>query len=94
MTVVSMLNSIKETRTVKDGLRHIVLEIPEDVYLSVYDGLSEKDAYDLLKQYLNYRQDDGVPGEVKIKHDKSARTVNICAELHYLGNKKKNAGKT
>ncbi|SHM04871.1 hypothetical protein SAMN05660826_00066 [Caldanaerovirga acetigignens] len=83
-----MLNSIKETRAVKDGLCHIILEIPEDVYLSIYDNLNDKDAYDVLKQYLNYHQDDGIPGDVRIQHNKNAHTVNIYANLHYLGNEK------
>ncbi|MCG0274790.1 MAG: hypothetical protein L5655_01325 [Thermosediminibacteraceae bacterium] len=83
-----MLNSIGETRAVKDGLHNIILEIPEDVYMSFYGTLSEENAYDILKQYLNYHQDDGIPSDVKIKHNKNTHTVNIYANLHYLGNEK------
>ncbi|MCF6095955.1 hypothetical protein L1766_02890 [Thermovorax subterraneus] len=85
-----VLNSIRETRAVKDGLHNIILEIPEDVYLSIYDNLNDKDAYDVLKQYLNYHQDDGIPSDVRIQHNKNAHTVNIYANLHYLGNEKTN----
>ncbi|TYP56729.1 hypothetical protein [Thermosediminibacter litoriperuensis] len=83
-----MLNSIRETRAVKDGLHNIILEIPEKVYRTFYETLSEENAYDILKQYLNYHQDDAVPSDVKIQHNRNAHTVNIYANLHYLGNEK------
>ncbi|ADL07647.1 hypothetical protein [Thermosediminibacter oceani] len=83
-----MLNSIRETRAVKDGLHNIILEIPEKDYLTFYETISEENAHDILKQYLNYHQDDAVPSDVRIEHNKNAHTVNIYANLHYLGNEK------
>lgn len=83
-----MLNSIRETRTVKEGLHNIMLEIAEETYGTFYGNISEDNAMDILKQYLNYHQDDGVPQDVKIKHNRNTHTVNIYANLHYLGNEK------
>ncbi|HHW01516.1 MAG TPA: hypothetical protein GXX35_01640 [Thermoanaerobacterales bacterium] len=83
-----MLNSIRETRSVKGGLHSIILEIPEETYETFYENISEDNAMDILKQYLNYRQDDGVPQDVKIQHNRNAHTINIYANLHYLGNEK------
>jgi hypothetical protein len=65
-----------------------MLEIPEEVYKTFYDNISESNALDILKQYLNYHQDDAVPKDVKIRHNSNAHTVNIYANLHYLGNDK------
>lgn len=83
-----MLNSIRETRAVKEGLHNITLEIPEKIYNTFYDKINEDNAMNILEQYLNYHQDDGVPRNVKIKHIKGTHTVNIYADLHYLNNKK------
>jgi len=83
-----MLNSIRETRAVKEGLHNIILEIPEEIYSTFYDNISESNAIDIVKQYLNYHQDDAIPKNVKIQHNRNAHTINIYANLHYLGNEK------
>jgi len=83
-----MLNSIRETRTVKEGMHNIMLEIAEETYTTFYGNISEDNAMDILKQYLNYHQDDGVPRDVKMKHNRNTHTVNIYANLHYLDNEK------
>ncbi|KNF09501.1 hypothetical protein CLPU_3c02810 [Gottschalkia purinilytica] len=82
-----MLNSIKETRIREDnGLHRITLEVPEKDFFEAYDEVDEHSAYDLLKQYLLYREDDGRPKNVDINYNKNSHIVTITTELHYLGN--------
>jgi len=71
---------------VKDGLHSIVLEMPAKIYETFYGDLSEENAREILVQYLKYRQDDARISDVKIDYDD--HTVNIYANLHYLGNDK------
>lgn len=83
-----MLNYIRETRAVKEGLHNINLEIPEDIYLVFYEEVKDDFAQDILDQYLRYHQDDARTSDVKIHHNKDNHRINIYANLHYLGNKK------
>lgn len=81
-----MLNAIRETRSVEDGLHKLKLEMPESIYSTFYDDINEENAYHILEQYLNYHQDDARPNNVTIELDKNRSIININAELHYLGN--------
>lgn len=81
-----MMNNILETRARKEGLYNITLEIPEKNYFDIYDGVYEKDAEDILKQYMVYRGDDGRPSDISIEHNKNSHIINIYANLHYEGN--------
>jgi hypothetical protein len=83
-----MLNSIIETRIIRNGLYNITLEINEKDYFSVYKNLEEGQAYELLEKYLRYRGDDGRPEDIKIKHRKNVHTVIISSDLHYAENPK------
>lgn len=83
-----MFDFIRETRAVKEGLYNIKLEIPEDIYKSIYEDLNEDKAKDILVEYLKYRQDDARISNIKIEQNKKAHMVNIYANLHYLGNEK------
>ncbi len=84
-----MMNSILETRSSVDiGLSNISLQIKDDEYFSVYEGLQENDAFELLNNYLKYRTDNGKPEDVRIKHDKNQHIIVINAVLHYIGNEK------
>lgn len=83
-----MLDFIRETRAVKEGLHNIILEIPEETYMTFYNGFNDECAQDILTEYLKYHQDDARPSDIKIEHNKNAHTVNIYANLHYLGNEK------
>ncbi|HHV18926.1 MAG TPA: hypothetical protein GXZ27_08740 [Thermoanaerobacterales bacterium] len=83
-----MLDFIRETRAVKEGLHNIILEIPEETYMTFYNELDDEHARDILTQYLKYHQDDARTSDVKIEHNKNAHTVNIYANLHYLCNEK------
>jgi len=85
-----MLDFISETRAVKEGLHKITLKIPEETYKTFYNDLSEEYARDILAQYLKYHQDDARLSDIKIDHNKNEHTVNIYANLHYLGNDKTN----
>lgn len=65
-----------------------MLEVAEEDYIKFYDDIKQCYAEDLLNQYLEYRQDDARPKKVKVEHDKENHTVNIYADLHYMGNEK------
>jgi hypothetical protein len=82
-----VLNSISERRVkVKDKYK-LYLEVPEKEYLVTYDrNVSVENARDILWQYLNYHQDDGSVENVEIKHDKNNHSINIEADLLYMGN--------
>lgn len=82
-----MLNSIKETRTRDDnGIYELLLEVPEKDFFIAYDEIDRDSAYDLLKQYLVYKQDDGRPEDIEINHNKETNIITIVTKLHYLGN--------
>jgi len=83
-----MFNFIRESRVTQGDLHSITLEISEDIYQTFYGDLSEDTAQDILTQYLKYRQDDGRASDIKVKKNKGTHTVNIYANLHYLGNDK------
>lgn len=83
-----MLDFIRETRAVKEGLHNIILEIPEETYRTFYGEIDRDDARDILEQYLKFRQDDAIPQDVKVQYNGAAHVVNIYANLHYLGNEK------
>ena len=83
-----MLDFIRETRAVKQGLHNIILEIPEETYRTFYGEINQEDAQDILGQYLESRQDDAVAKDVTIQHNGAAHVVNIYANLHYIGNDK------
>ncbi|AGB17782.1 hypothetical protein BFT35_11295 [Thermoanaerobacterium thermosaccharolyticum] len=81
-----MLNAIRETRSSKDGLHSIKLELPESEY--TFEDFNEDNAKKLLEMYLSYHQDDGRPSDVKIHHNANSHMVSITAHLHYLDNSK------
>lgn len=83
-----MFDFIRETRAVKEGLHSIILEIPEETYMTFYNNIDDKYARDILTEYLKYHQDDARTSDTKVEHNKQAHTVNIFANLHYIGNKK------
>jgi len=82
-----LLNSISERRIKLKDKYKLYLEIPEKEFLTVYDReIGVKNARDLLSQYLYYHRDDGRIEAVEIKHDKNNHSINIEAELWYVGN--------
>jgi hypothetical protein len=83
-----MFDSIRGTRTFKNGVHTLVLEIPKKVYMDFYQNIGNSDGADLLSQYLNHHQDDAIPKNIKIKYSKDDHMMRIYADLHYLGNKK------
>lgn len=82
-----MLSNIKERRVKLSDKYELYMEIPEKEYLLAYDNnINEENAQDVLVQYLNKYQDDGIAKNVRIKHDLSNHSVNIRADLIYEGN--------
>ncbi|MBZ4663152.1 MAG: hypothetical protein JG776_854 [Caloramator sp.] len=84
-----MFNESRETRTVKDGVYHLSLQIPEKEYFLVYDNVSENIASEILNHYLKIHQDDGEPQNININYNRNAHMINIEADLRYIGNAKK-----
>ncbi|SHJ78970.1 hypothetical protein [Paramaledivibacter caminithermalis] len=82
-----MLNSISERRIKLKDKYKLYLEVPEKEYLTTYDNeISVKNARDILTQFLKYHQDDGRIENTEIKHDKNNHSINIEADLIYIGN--------
>ena len=82
-----MLNSISERRIKLKDKYKLYLEVPEQEYMMVYnDEVSVKNARDILTQFLKYHQDDGRIENAQIKHDKNNHSINIEADLNYIGN--------
>ena len=84
--VVNMLNSIRDRRIERDGLYKIALQVPEKEYFSTYDTVSADAADEILKNYLSFYEDDGVPFNTNISHNKNAHIIEITSELHYMEN--------
>jgi len=82
-----LLNSISERRIKLKDRYKLYVEVPEEDFLMAYNqNISIENARDLLSQYLSYHQDDARLESVKINHDKNNHSVNIEADLHYIGN--------
>ncbi|MCT4565793.1 MAG: hypothetical protein N4A68_15965 [Maledivibacter sp.] len=82
-----MINSISERRVKLKDKYKLYLEVPEREYLVAYnDDISVENARDILTQFLKYHQDDGRIENTKIKHDKNNHSINIEADLNYIGN--------
>jgi hypothetical protein len=83
-----MLNSIYETRTRLDEGYHISLTIPKDEYKIIYGNIfSEENATDIINNYLQHKDDDGEPHNIKIYNHESSNVIEIEAQLNYIGNR-------
>lgn len=81
-----MLNAIHESRLRDGNDFRVKLQIPEKEYFDVYDGISKDAAEEIINNYLQYHQDDGMPENVNIKHNKNNHVVNIEMDVRYIGN--------
>jgi hypothetical protein len=81
-----MINSIRDKRIQRDGLYQITLQVPEEDYFEVYDGINVEAAQEILGNFLSYHGDDGRPDNVDIKYNTNGHIVDITADLHYTGN--------
>ena len=80
-----MLNTITETREKQEeNLDILTLKISEKHFCGVYDGISEDAAYDLLRNYMEYKHDEGIPSDIKINFDDDEKIVTIIVKLNYL----------
>lgn len=85
--VKKLINSISERRIKLKDKYKLYLEVPEKEYLMTYNNeISENNARDILTQFLKYHHDDGRIEYVEIKHDKNNHSINIEANLNYIGN--------
>ncbi|SKC79749.1 hypothetical protein [Maledivibacter halophilus] len=82
-----MLNSISERRIKLKDRYKLYLEVPEKDYLMIYNNeISVENARDVLTQFLKYHQDDGRIENTQVNHDRNNHSINIEADLVYLGN--------
>lgn len=83
-----MLNSIYETRTRLDDGYHISLTIPKEEYTIIYgNDINEKNASDIVNDYLQHRDDDGQAHTIRIYDHDYSNMIEIEAQLNYIGNK-------
>lgn len=82
-----MINSIYEQRKrLKDGY-HISLSIPKNEYMNIYGNeINDSVAQDIVHNYLQHRDDDGDPDDIKIYDHCDSNMIEIEARLNYLGN--------
>jgi hypothetical protein len=82
-----MFNSIFEERQRQEDNYHISLTMPRDQYISIYGkDVNNRNAEDIVNQYLQYKEDDGRPEGVVIYDYPGTGIVNIEADLQYVGN--------
>ena len=80
-----MLNTIKENRQKEEvNLDKLTLKVSEKDFFGVYDSLDEDAAYELLRRYMIYKDDEGIPRDMKIDFDDDKKVVTIVVKLHYL----------
>lgn len=79
-----MINSILEQRTRLDEGYKLRLVIPKSEYTLVYgEDINIENAKEIVHNYLQYRDDDGEPLNVKISTNDD--TVEIDLDLNYIG---------
>ena len=93
---MSYLEQIKE----KEGtgfsfhLKHKLLEIPRDLYLSVLDQyenpFSEEAAQYLTQQYLDWKDDHGLLGMIRINDNQTEEIVELDATIRYIVDNEQN----
>ncbi|TCK97852.1 hypothetical protein EDC19_0254 [Natranaerovirga hydrolytica] len=82
-----MLNSIYEQRKRIEDKYYMSLTMPRSEYLLIYgDNINEKNASEIVGQYLDYKEDDGRANNIKIYDYKDSNIINIEADISYLGN--------
>lgn len=82
-----MINSIYEQRKRLNDGYHISLSIPKNEYTSIYgNDINEKYAKDIVHNYLQHRDDDGDPEDIRIYDHSDSNLIEIEARLNYLGN--------
>lgn len=81
-----MLNSIHESRLRDGNDFRVKMQIPEKEFFDVYEGVSMEAAEEIIGNHLQYHGDDGMPENVRIKHNKNNHVVNIELDIKYLGN--------
>lgn len=82
-----MINSIYEQRKRLAEGYHISLSIPKNEYTTIYGSeINENCAQDIVHNYLQHRDDDGEPKDVRIYDHDDSNLIEIEAILSYLGN--------
>lgn len=79
-----MLNTITETREKQEtNLDKLTLEVARRDFFDVYDTVNEDAAYDLLRRYMIYKHDEGIPSDLEINFDDDKKVVTIKVMLQY-----------
>lgn len=82
-----MLNNISEKKnTITSKIDDIELQISEKDFFAAYDEINKDVAFDFIKKYLVFKQEDARPSDIDINYDKDKRVVTISTRLHYPEN--------
>ncbi|PKM49379.1 MAG: hypothetical protein CVV02_16450 [Firmicutes bacterium HGW-Firmicutes-7] len=82
-----MINDIYEQRKRLEEGYHISLSIPKKEYTSIYGNeINEINAKDVVNNYLQHKDDDGEPHDIKIYDHSDGNLIEIEAILNYIGN--------
>lgn len=79
-----MISSIIETKERESTrLYQVELKVTEKDFFSAYDDFDKDSAYDLIKKYLIYKKDDGIPKEIEISYSSKEKMLTITTQLYY-----------
>lgn len=80
-----MLDEIiaKKNKSESD-LYELELKISEKDFFVAYDEIDKDSAYDLLRKYLIYKEDFGIPTDVETSYNNKEKLVTITSNLRYL----------
>ena len=82
-----MISNIVETKE-RESMRlyQVELKVAEKDFFSAYDDFDKDSAYDLIKKYLIYKQDSGIPKDIEISYSSKERMLTITTQLYYPEN--------
>ena len=79
-----MISNIVETKERESTrLYQVELKVTEKDFFSAYDDFDKDSAYDLIKKYLIYKQDDGIPKQIDISYSSKEKMLTITTQLYY-----------
>ncbi|PKM93704.1 MAG: hypothetical protein CVU84_14065 [Firmicutes bacterium HGW-Firmicutes-1] len=85
-----MINDIYEQRKRLEEGYHITLSIPKKEYVAIYGNeINAVNAQEVVHNYLQHKDDDGEPREIKIYDHNEGSLIEIEAILDYVGNEHK-----
>lgn len=81
---------IAKKNKAKDGLFELEIKISEKEFFVAYDEIDKDSAYDLLRKYLIYKEDFGIPTDIETSYNNKEKMVTITTNLRYLDDDEEN----